>query len=288
MQAIKNIVLLKVIAYFSGNDKIIGNFIMTLIDINFSSYIPTTLLGLLGLISGYLFFYFKNKSDNKLKEIQSVNSKDRIRAIEMSLNELGVTIDTSTLSPEQKFILIKNLLKAKFNRYLIISLTLIIISLFVTFLIWRNNSSSVTTPVNTNDTINTIRNIITQEVLKAPPDIEEPDSTYPELYDGALVTEIKNGGSGCELFEEDDTVILVRVIQPNDADATSFGDYVLQDKKGVQEKYDLNDFDLSEAEKSWINTIMVVGRRLLINYAICGHGGYRSLTYVKPLRSYGK
>ena len=261
---------------------------MTLLDINFTSYIPTSLLGLLGLISGYLFFYFKNKSDNKLKEIQSVNPEDRVRAIEMSLNELGVTIDTSTLNPEQKFKLIKDILRAKLNRYLIISITLIIISLFITFLIWKNkNDNNYSYLPNINDTINTVRNITTQEVLKAPPDIDEPESTYPELYDGKLVTDIKNGGSGCELNDEDDTVVLVRVVQPNDADASD-GDYVLQDKNGVQEKYFFNAEDLSEADKSWINTVMVVGRRLRINYAICGHGGYRYLTDIEPLKYYSK
>ena len=113
---------------------------MTILYINFTSYVPTTLLGLLGLISGYLFFYFKNKNDNKLKEIKSTSRKDRVRVIEMSLNELGVPIDTANLDPAQKFDLIKGLLTTKTNRYLITSLTSIILSGFITFLIWSNNN----------------------------------------------------------------------------------------------------------------------------------------------------
>ncbi len=113
-----------------------------ILEINFTPYIPTTLLGLLGLIAGYLFFYFKNRSNNKLKELQLTNPADQIKALEMSLNELGITIDTSNLSTNEKFILIKKLLHTKTNRYLIVSVTSIILSGFVTFLIFNNFSKN--------------------------------------------------------------------------------------------------------------------------------------------------
>lgn len=125
---------------------------MTLLDINFTTYIPTTILGLLGLISGYLYFYFKNKDDNKLKQIESANPADRLRAIEMSLNELGVTIDTSNLDSTQKFILIGQMLKAKTKKYLIISITAIILSGIVGFLLYDSNHNQSTSKKNESDT----------------------------------------------------------------------------------------------------------------------------------------
>ena len=125
---------------------------MTLLDINFTTYVPTTMLGLLGLISGYLYFYFKNKDDNKLKQIESANSTDRLKAIEMSLNELGVTIDTSNLDSTQKFILIGQMLKAKTKKYLIISITAIILSGIVGFLLYDSNHNPTVTPHTKQDT----------------------------------------------------------------------------------------------------------------------------------------
>ncbi|HTC00953.1 MAG TPA: hypothetical protein VK705_09740 [Ferruginibacter sp.] len=119
---------------------------MTLLEINFTTYIPATLLGLLGLISGYLYFYFKNRDDNKLKQIQSADSAEKLRAIEMSLNELGVSFDTSNLDSTQKFILIQQLLRAKTKKYLITSITAILLSGIVAFLIYDQNHSSPGTP----------------------------------------------------------------------------------------------------------------------------------------------
>ena len=126
---------------------------MTLLDINFTTYIPTTLLGLLGLVSGYLYFYFKNKDDNKLKQIESANSTDRLKVIEMSLNELGVTIDTSNLDSTQKFILIGQILKAKARKYLIISITAIILSGIIGFLLYDSNHTQGTDPTKQTDTL---------------------------------------------------------------------------------------------------------------------------------------
>lgn len=129
---------------------------MILIDINFTTYVPTTLLGLLGLISGYLYFYFKGKDDNRLKQIESVKSIDRVRAIEMFLNELGVTIDASNLDSQQKFLLIGKLLKAKTRKYLIASITLIILSSIIGFLLYDNNHNQSAKEKNqqTSDTTN--------------------------------------------------------------------------------------------------------------------------------------
>jgi hypothetical protein len=124
---------------------------MTLLEVSIPTYVPTTVLGLLGLISGYLFIYFKNKNNNKVKEIESANPKDRIKAIEMSLNELGITIDTKNLSSDQKLEVIKNLLRTKTNRLLIISITSIVFTILVTFLISNNKTSARPNPNQNSD-----------------------------------------------------------------------------------------------------------------------------------------
>lgn len=125
---------------------------MTILDVNFTTYIPTTVLGLLGLISGYLYLYFKNKDDGKLKQIESANPADRLKAIEMSLNELGVTIDTSNLDSTQKFMLIGEMLKTKTKKYLIISITAIILSGIIGFLLYDSNHNLSTSKTNESDT----------------------------------------------------------------------------------------------------------------------------------------
>ena len=87
-----------------------------LLEIKLAPYIPTTILGLLGLISGYLYFLLKNKDDNKLKAIQSTNPDDRLNAIEVYLNELGVPIPTHDLNPTDKYNLLVKVLAAKTER----------------------------------------------------------------------------------------------------------------------------------------------------------------------------
>ncbi|MEP7230315.1 MAG: hypothetical protein ABI691_08695 [Ginsengibacter sp.] len=113
---------------------------MILLEISFTPYIPTSIVSLLGLALAYIFFYLKNKSDNKLKEIKSASSKDRLKAIEMYLNDLGVSVDTSNLNPAEKVKLIKQLINLKKRRYLIIATTIIIVSGFVIFLLWTKDN----------------------------------------------------------------------------------------------------------------------------------------------------
>jgi hypothetical protein len=126
-------------------------------DVSFVTYIPTTILGLLGLVFGYLYFYFKNKDSNRLQEIQSVNPNDRIRAIEMLLNDLGITIDTSSLDSNQKFELIKEMLKAKTRKYLIIAITSIIFSIIVAFIVYSKVNDNK--PVQGNKLVDTVFSI---------------------------------------------------------------------------------------------------------------------------------
>jgi hypothetical protein len=119
---------------------------MPVLEINFTTYIPTTILGLLGLISGYLFFYFKAKSDNNLEELKSLNERDRLPAVQMRLNELGVRLPTlRDLSPEQKLELLRDMMRSKNNRYLIGAVTLLILAALLTFLVWNNSHGGIDT-----------------------------------------------------------------------------------------------------------------------------------------------
>lgn len=111
-----------------------------LLEINFTAYVPTTIIGLVGLIFAYLYFYFKNKDDNNLKQIESVNIEQRNRAIEAQLSELGVSIDTSTLTADQKYNLLVKALSAKTRKYLIIAFTTIILAFGLLFLLTNKSN----------------------------------------------------------------------------------------------------------------------------------------------------
>ena len=137
---------------------------MTILEItNFKPFIPSTVIGLIGLISGYLYKYFKNKDNKKLQEIKSTKKEDRLHAIEAYLNELGVHIDTSNLAPSQKYNLLTKSLITKTKKYLLISITTIIISILVSILIWNNsnrtddafNSNKSSISIDSSDVVNT-------------------------------------------------------------------------------------------------------------------------------------
>jgi hypothetical protein len=130
-----------------------------LLDINtFLPYIPSTLIGLLGIIFGNLFFAYRNKSDKRLDTIKSIKSSDRIRALEMYMNEMGITVNTEGLDSNQKVEIIRDLLHAKFRRYMIAAVTLVTLSLIVAFLIWsnsgRNGDRNQVAKAELNDSIN--------------------------------------------------------------------------------------------------------------------------------------
>lgn len=124
-----------------------------LLEISFSPYIPSTLIGLLGLCSGYLYFYFKSKNDNKLDEIKSTSSRDRLKAIELYLNEIGSPIDTTNLDPQDKYKLLVKSLKIKTTRYLIVATVTIIFSLIAGFIIWnKENKNAILNPIHSDST----------------------------------------------------------------------------------------------------------------------------------------
>lgn len=112
---------------------------MNLFEINFTSYIPTTLLGLIGLLFAYLYGAYRSRNNTMLQQIKSVRSADRNKAIEMILNDLGVQIDTSSLDSIQKYNLLVKLLNSKTRKYLITATTSILLSVILAFLIWDNN-----------------------------------------------------------------------------------------------------------------------------------------------------
>ena len=116
---------------------------MVILEINnYTPYIPSTVIGLVGLLFAYLYYYFKNKDDKKLKEIELTKKEDRLPAIEANLNELGVHFDTSNLKPQQKFELLNNTLKTKTRKYLIGAMTTIILSIIISLLIWKTSNSN--------------------------------------------------------------------------------------------------------------------------------------------------
>ncbi len=107
-------------------------------EINFTPYIPTTVLGLIGLLFGYLYGIYRNRNKTKLSQLTSVDSKDRPRIIEMMINDLGVQIDTRGLNAQQKYDLVIQLLTTKTRKYLIISITSILLSAIIALVIWSS------------------------------------------------------------------------------------------------------------------------------------------------------
>lgn len=86
---------------------------LTISSASIPRYIPTTILGLIGLLFAYLYNYFQSRDKREMENVKSLNNKDRARATEMMLNDLGITIETDSLTPDQKYDLVKKLLQAK-------------------------------------------------------------------------------------------------------------------------------------------------------------------------------
>jgi hypothetical protein len=60
---------------------------------------------------------------------------------------------------------------------------------------------------------------------------------------------------------------------------------LLQGEDSIRETYYLDIRSLSNADRSWVSAIFVPGRRLKIEYYVCGSGGIRNLVYVEALRA---
>ncbi|HET6256651.1 MAG TPA: right-handed parallel beta-helix repeat-containing protein [Puia sp.] len=111
-------------------------------EIPFPTFIPSTVLGLIALLFWYLYNSYTTKKKAQLDEINSVEQSNRIRVIEMRLNELGVTVDTSDLTAEQKYDLLVRLLNSKIRKYLIAAITLISLCILLVFLIYTNHTKN--------------------------------------------------------------------------------------------------------------------------------------------------
>jgi hypothetical protein len=125
-----------------------------LVNINtFLPYIPSTVIGLLGIIFGNLFFAYRNRSDKRLDTIKTIKSSDRIRALEMYMNDMGITVNTDGLDSNQKVEVIRHLLHAKFRKYMIAAITLVTLSIIIALLIWSNSNVARTDHQQTGTTL---------------------------------------------------------------------------------------------------------------------------------------
>lgn len=122
-------------------------------EFNVSPVIPSTLVGLLGLIAGYVYYYYRQKNKNELEKIKELNPEDRPKYLEQKLNDFGTSFDTSDLNPEHKYDLLKRLMNNKLKKYAITAITLVVLS-FVVYLVWgkaeTGPATEATLPVASN------------------------------------------------------------------------------------------------------------------------------------------
>ncbi|NJP05276.1 MAG: hypothetical protein HC837_06430 [Chloroflexaceae bacterium] len=110
----------------------------------------------------------------------------------------------------------------------------------------------------------------------APPDIAGPILDERDLFSIGF-----GADTGCYAEGNDYTVIVSKAGQ-DDIWASEAPFFFLIDGRGVEEKYYLSS-TLSQAVRSWIPVILVPGRHLKIQYALCGNQGLKFLTYIEPL-----
>jgi hypothetical protein len=98
--------------------------------------IPTTIVGLVAVLFYYLYHTYKNKKDADLKSFESIKSDDKkIEFLERQLNEFGLKIDTSKLTPEQLHDLLIKQVKEKTRRLLIYSILTLLLAIIVAILL---------------------------------------------------------------------------------------------------------------------------------------------------------
>ena len=113
----------------------------------------------------------------------------------------------------------------------------------------------------------------------APPDIDAPILTKRELFD------MEYGlNSGCYPEGERHKVILSNNGQEDIYSADPLV-YFLINSESILHRYYLDLNSMSNVDRSWIGSIMVPGRHLEIEFAQCGNGALRFLTYIEALRS---
>lgn len=102
-------------------------------------YMPATVLGLLGLVVGYLYFYMTSRDEWKLKVIQNTPPDERVKMVELMLSELGTSISTDGLAEKDKYRLLTKVLRAKNRKYLIVSVTSIVLTIIAALLLYSQN-----------------------------------------------------------------------------------------------------------------------------------------------------
>jgi hypothetical protein len=128
--------------------------------------------------------------------------------------------------------------------------------------------------VNDNDVINnTTVNKVEPAESPPPPDIE---GTAP------VISLDKGNTEGCEGPRAELVTVAEHAKDEYSSDSLPV---ILQDENSIRERYYLFVRGLPNSDRSWIPTIFVPGRRLKVEYYVCGSGGIRDLVYVEPLRA---
>lgn len=114
----------------------------------------------------------------------------------------------------------------------------------------------------------------------APPDINGPILDEDELFPDGYGLE-----TGCYPEGNEYTMVLIKAGQDDiwEVEKSEIPHFFLIDDRGVQQRYYLDAYNLSNVTASWIPVLMVPGRRLKVKYAQCGNGGIPFLTYLEPL-----
>jgi hypothetical protein len=105
-------------------------------------YIPSTLLGLLGLIAGYVYYYFKNRNEQEVAKIKAMPVAQRPQALDALINELGVRISTDDMDTTQRFELVKRIMRMKVIKWLIISATCLALAVIIAFLLYHDRAEN--------------------------------------------------------------------------------------------------------------------------------------------------
>jgi hypothetical protein len=129
-----------------------STYLPPLLEISFTPYVPTTLLGLFGLVAAYLYFFFTNRDNNRLQAIKSTPDSDRLAAIETFIGELGVPIPTGDLTPGDKYKLLLRTLRTKERKWVIMAILCVIIAALTTFLIYNNERAATVIQPHATDT----------------------------------------------------------------------------------------------------------------------------------------
>jgi GH25 family lysozyme M1 (1,4-beta-N-acetylmuramidase) len=104
--------------------------------------IPSTLFGLVAVISAYIYYYYRNKDKNDVEKIKAMPAAQRPKALNALINDLGIQIPTKDLSAEQRFDLVKKMMRLRTIKWLITSITFIILAIIVAVVLSKSPESS--------------------------------------------------------------------------------------------------------------------------------------------------